>query len=30
MGLGAVLITIVIIVNALAWLTRRAGQQVAG
>jgi len=30
MGLGAVLIAIVIIVNALAWLVRRAGERIAG
>jgi len=30
MGLGAVLITIVIAVNALAWLARRAGERIAG
>ncbi len=30
MGLGTVLITIVIIVNALAWLARRAGERIAG
>ena len=30
MGLGVVLITIVIIINALAWFARRAGEQVAG
>jgi tungstate transport system permease protein len=30
MGLGAVLMAIVIIVNALAWLARRAGEQIAG
>jgi len=30
LGLGAVLIAIVIIVNALAWLTRRAGERIAG
>jgi tungstate transport system permease protein len=30
MGLGAVLITIVIIVNALAWLARRGGERIAG
>jgi tungstate transport system permease protein len=29
-GLGGVLIAIVVVVNALAWLTRRAGQKVAG
>jgi tungstate transport system permease protein len=30
MGLGAVLITIVIAVNALAWLARRTGERIAG
>jgi hypothetical protein len=30
MGLGAVLIAIVIMVNALAWLARRAGEERAG
>jgi tungstate transport system permease protein len=30
MGLGAVLMAIVITINALAWLTRRAGQKIAG
>jgi tungstate transport system permease protein len=30
MGLGAVLIAIVIIINALAWLARRAGEKIAG
>lgn len=30
MGLGAVLIVIVIMVNALAWLARRAGEKMAG
>jgi tungstate transport system permease protein len=30
LGLGVVLITIVIIVNALAWLARRAGEMIAG
>jgi tungstate transport system permease protein len=30
MGLGAVLIVIVIMVNALAWLARRAGEKIAG
>ncbi len=30
MGLGAVLITIVIVVNAVAWLARRAGEKIAG
>jgi tungstate transport system permease protein len=30
MGLGAVLISIVIVVNALAWLARRAGEKIAG
>jgi tungstate transport system permease protein len=30
MGLGTVLITIVIIVNAFAWLARRAGERIAG
>jgi tungstate transport system permease protein len=30
MGLGAVLIAIVIAVNALAWVARRAGERVAG
>jgi len=30
MGLGTVLIGIVIIVNALAWLARRAGEKIAG
>ena len=30
MGLGAVLIAIVITVNALAWLARRAGEKLAG
>ena len=30
MGLGAVLIVIVIVVNALAWLARRAGEEMAG
>jgi tungstate transport system permease protein len=30
MGLGAVLITIVIAVNAFAWLARRAGERIAG
>jgi tungstate transport system permease protein len=30
MGLGALLITIVIAVNALAWLVRRAGEKIAG
>jgi tungstate transport system permease protein len=30
MGLGAVLIVIVIVVNALAWLARRAGEKMAG
>ena len=30
MGLGTVLITIVIIVNALAWLARCAGERIAG
>jgi tungstate transport system permease protein len=29
-GLGGVLIAIVIIINALAWLTRRAGEKSAG
>jgi tungstate transport system permease protein len=29
-GLGGVLIAIVVVVNALAWLARRAGQKVAG
>ena len=30
LGLGAVLITIVIAVNALAWLARRTGERIAG
>src|SRR5262249_1463056 len=30
MGLGTVLIAIVIAVNALAWLARRAGERIAG
>ena len=30
MGLGAVLIAIVIAVNALAWFARRAGEKMAG
>ena len=30
MGLGAVLMAIVLIVNALAWLARRAGEKIAG
>jgi tungstate transport system permease protein len=30
MGLGAVLIAIVLIVNALAWLARRVGERIAG
>jgi tungstate transport system permease protein len=30
MGLGAMLITIVISINALAWLARRAGEQMTG
>jgi tungstate transport system permease protein len=30
MGLGAVLIVIVIMVNALAWLARRVGEKIAG
>ena len=30
MGLGAVLIAIVIIVNTLAWSVRRAGEKMAG
>jgi tungstate transport system permease protein len=30
MGLSAVLIAIVIIINALAWLARRAGEKIAG
>jgi tungstate transport system permease protein len=29
-GLGAVLIAIVVVINALAWLTRRAGEKLAG
>jgi hypothetical protein len=27
---GGVLITIVLVINALAWLTRRAGEKLAG
>jgi tungstate transport system permease protein len=30
LGLGAVLITIVVLVNALAWIARRAGERLAG
>jgi len=30
MGLGAVLIAIVVIVNVLAWAARRVGEQIAG
>ena len=30
MGLGAVLITIIILVNAFAWTLRRAGERLAG
>jgi tungstate transport system permease protein len=30
MGLGAVLIAIVLIVNTLAWLARRVGERIAG
>jgi hypothetical protein len=30
MGLGAVLIVILIMVNAFAWLARRAGEKMAG
>jgi tungstate transport system permease protein len=30
MGLGMVLIAIVILVNALAWTARRAGERFAG
>jgi tungstate transport system permease protein len=29
-GLGMVLITVVILVNALAWTARRAGERIAG
>jgi tungstate transport system permease protein len=29
-GLGIVLVVIVIIVNALAWIARRAGERLAG
>jgi tungstate transport system permease protein len=29
-GLGGVLIAIVVVINALAWLTRRAGEKLAG
>jgi tungstate transport system permease protein len=29
-GLGGVLMTIVLVINALAWLTRRAGEKLAG
>jgi tungstate transport system permease protein len=29
-GLGGVLISIVVVINALAWLTRRAGEKLAG
>jgi hypothetical protein len=30
MGLGAILLTIIILVNAVAWTLRRAGERLAG
>jgi tungstate transport system permease protein len=30
MGLGLVLMTIVVVINMLVWLTRRAGERLAG